>query len=101
MFVTGFFKHLLGLENDPEAQKTDRHWLTAPLDLKRVRKHLPKSVAIFSDDDTFVPLENQDDFRDKLGFEIVVQHNNGHFSGSLDKALKVPVVLEKILALLQ
>lgn len=99
VFVAGFFKHLSGLENDPATRETDRHWLTAPLDLERARKHLPKSVAIFSDDDPWVPLDNQDDFRDKLGSEIVVEHGKGHFSGVRDKALSVSVVLKKLLSL--
>lgn len=99
VFVAGFFKHLSGLENDPATRETDRHWLTAPLDLERARKHLPKSIAIFSDDDPWVPLDNQDDFRDKLGSEIVIEHGKGHFSGDRDKTFSAPVVLHKLLLL--
>ncbi len=99
VFVAGFFKHLTGLEDDPETQETDWHWLTAPLDLGQVRRRLPKSVAIFSDDDPWVPLDNQDDFRDKLGSEIVIEHGKGHFSGNRDKAFEVPIILEKVLGM--
>jgi predicted alpha/beta hydrolase family esterase len=96
VFVAGFFKHLTGLEDDPAVQETDKHWLGAPIDLEKVKSHLPKSVAVFSDDDPWVPLDNQDDFRDKLGSEIVIEHDKKHFSGS-DGNVELPVALEKIL----
>lgn len=99
VFVAGFFKRLTGLEDDPDTRETEQHWLTAPLDLNAVRTHLPKSVAIFSDDDPWVPLDNQDDFRDKLGSAIVIEHGKGHFSGNRDKAFAVPDVLETLLVL--
>src|SRR3989338_7720720 len=47
VFVAGFFKRLVGLEDDRDVQETERHWLTAPIDLIKVKKHLNKSVAIF------------------------------------------------------
>ena len=96
VFVAGFFKRLTGLESDPEVQKTDRHWLNAPIDFKKIKSHLNKSVAIFSDDDPYVPLDNQDDFRDKLGSEIIVKHNMDHFSGNRGFT-KLPVALKAVL----
>ncbi|MEK7583370.1 MAG: alpha/beta hydrolase [Patescibacteria group bacterium] len=97
VFVAGFFKRLTGLEGDADVQETDRHWLTTPLDLVRVRSHMPKSIAIFSDNDPWVPLDNQDDFRDKLGSEIIIEHAKGHFSGGDNKCFELPIVLEKVL----
>ena len=82
VFVAGFFKRLTGLEEDPEVQAMDRHWLETPLDFSKVTPHLPRNVAIFSDNDPYVPLDNQDDFRDKLGSEIIIEHGMGHFSQS-------------------
>lgn len=99
VFVAGFFKRLIGLEDDEEVKEIARHWLETPLDLMKVKSHLPKSVAIFSDDDPYVPLDNQDDFRDKLGSEIIVEHARGHFSGARDGVMELPIVLEKILSL--
>lgn len=97
VFVAGFFKRLMGLEDDSDVRETDQHWLGSPLDLAKVRVHLPKSAAIFSDDDPWVPLENQDDFRNQLGSEIIIEHNKGHFSGGRDGAMELPIVLEKVL----
>lgn len=97
VFVAGFFKRLTGLE-DEETEEIADSWLTAPLDFKKVKSHLNKSVAIFSDDDPYVPLDNQYDFRDKLGSEIIVEHKQGHFSGSTG-TFEIPSVLKAIIKL--
>jgi len=97
VFVAGFFKHLKDLEDDEDVRETESHWFGTPLDLTKVKSHLPKSIAIFSDDDPWVPLDNQEDFRNKLGSEIIVQHSKGHFSGGRDGTKELPIVLEKIL----
>ena len=98
VFVAGFFKRLTGLEDDPEVQETDKHWLGTPIDFTKVKIHLPKSVAIFSDNDPWVPLDNQDDFIDKLGSEIIIEHKMGHFSGS-NNVFELPIALKSALEL--
>ena len=100
VFVGGFFKHLTGLESDLETQTVRKDWLETPLDLMQVKSHLPKSVAIFSDNDPFVPLDNQDDFRDKLGSRILVEHNKGHFNDEGLGTKELPIVLEAVLELI-
>lgn len=96
IFVAGFFKHLSGLEDDVDVQKTDKHWLTTPINFAKVKSHMIKSVAFFSDNDPYVPLDNQDDFKDKLGSEIIVVENMGHFNESYG-ITKLPIVFEKLL----
>jgi len=98
VFVAGFFKHLSGLEDDPAVRATDKHWLGAPISLEKVRTHLNKSIAIFSDNDLWVPLDNQDDFREKLGSKIVIEHQKGHFTGS-EGTIELPAALESVLSL--
>ncbi len=99
VFAAGFFKRLTGLEDAPDVRETVRHWLETPIDFKKVKSHLPRSMAIFSDTDPYIPLDNQEDFRDKLGSEIIVVRDQGHFSGGRDGTRKLPVVLEKMLNL--
>lgn len=96
VFVAGFLKHISNLEDDERVRETAKYWLEAPLDLGKVRSHLPKCAAVFSDNDQYVPLDNQDDFRDKLGAEILMEHSKGHFSGS-DEITELPIVLQKLL----
>ena len=98
VFVAGFFKRLTLGEDEDHA--TADAFLSFPLDFAKVRSHLPKSIAIFSDDDPYVPLDNQDDFRDKLGSEIIIEHGIGHFSGETGTT-ELPIVLEKILELVK
>ncbi|HEV7449009.1 MAG TPA: alpha/beta fold hydrolase [Candidatus Paceibacterota bacterium] len=100
VFVAGFFKHLVNLDDDENSKETDKHWLTTPPDLAKVKLHLPKSVAIFSDNDPWVPLDNQDDYRDKLGSEIIIEHEKEHY-GNGSGIKEVPVVLEKVLEMAQ
>lgn len=96
MFVAGFFKRLTNLEEDANSQDVGREWLGAKPDLQKVKSRMRKSVALFSDDDKYVPLDNQDDYRDILGSEIIVQDGKGHFSGG-EGTKEIPVVLEKLL----
>jgi len=96
VFVAGFFKQITGFENTENERATKKHWLTSPLNLAKVRSHLLKSIAIFSDNDPCVPLDNQDDFRDKLASEIIIRQKMGHFSQD-DGITELPIVLESIL----
>lgn len=103
VFVAGFFKRLTGLEDDPEVQETNKHWLKTPINFKKVESHLIKSVAIFSDNDPWVPLDNQNDFKEKLGSKIIIEHEMGHFSASdyfKKKITEAPVILKTLLELI-
>ena len=100
VFVGGFFKRLTNIEADALSQSVAKEWLSAPLNLSKVRTRLRKSVAIFSDNDDYVPLENQDDFRDKLGATIIVEKQMGHFDTS-SGVTELPVALESLLQIAQ
>ena len=81
VFVGGFFKRITFVdEHDPDECATADHWLGTPIDFRKVTLHLPHSIAIFSDDDPDVPLDNQDDFREKLGSDIIIERNMEHFT---------------------
>lgn len=95
VFVAGFFKRLTNSGDDEEAQEIARHWLESPIDLKKAGTHLKTSIAIFSDNDQSVSLDNQDDFKNFLGSKILVEHQKGHF----DDCFELPVALEAVLEL--
>jgi predicted alpha/beta hydrolase family esterase len=67
-----------------------------PLNWKAVRAHASRFVAIHSDNDPYVPLSEGENFRKKLGAELIVQKGMGHFSSS-EGTTELPVVLEKLL----
>jgi len=96
VLVAGFFKRLTGLEDEPGITETERHWLDTPSDLQKVKSHLNKSTAIFSDNDPYVPLDNQDDFRNKLGSKIIIEHQKDHFDEG-HGITKLPIALKSLL----
>jgi uncharacterized protein len=96
VFVAGFLKRLTNIGNKEIEQSVVNEWLKTPLDLKKAKDRMKKSVAVFSDNDPFVPLDNQDEFKDVLGSKIVIEHDKGHFSGSTGTK-ELPVVLDEVL----
>jgi len=97
VFVAGFLKRLTNLEDDDIVRDVVKHWLETPIDLVKVQSHLLKAVAIFSDNDPYVPMDNQDLVRDQLNAKIIIEHNKGHFSGNdSDQTFNLPIVLETI-----
>ncbi len=79
ILVAGFGSYLKGLTE--EEQQIAQPWLDAPLDLDKIRTKADSFIAIFSDNDSFVSLrENKQLFEEKLGAEIFIEHNKGHFN---------------------
>ncbi len=79
-----------------EAKAIAREWLRTPHDYGKIKRHSRNFVAVFSDNDEFVPPENWKTYRMKLGAKVIIEHNKGHFSGD-DRIKKLPVALEAIL----
>lgn len=100
VFVAGFFKRLTNLEGDAVVHSVVKEWLETPLDLKIVKTHLDKSVAIFSDNDPYVALDNQEDFEKMLHSKIIIEHSKGHFSGSTG-TVELPAALNAVLEMAQ
>jgi len=96
VFVAGFFKRLTNLEDDDVVLSVSKEWLTTPLNLEKVKVHLQQSIAIFSDDDPYVPIDNKEEFTDILGSRIEIEQGKGHFSGSTGTT-KLPIVLKALL----
>ncbi len=96
VFVSGFFKRLTNLEDNKVVHSVSDEWLKAPINLEKVKSRLNKSVAIFSDNDPYVPLDNINDFQNNLKSEIIIKKSQGHFSGS--NGIKIlPIALESLI----
>ena len=98
VFVAGFFKRLTNLERHEMIHDVANEWIRTPLDLKKAKSHLKKSVAIFSDNDPYVPMDNREEFENLLRSKIMVEHGKGHFSGSKG-TVELPAALEAVLEL--
>ncbi len=79
-------------ESDVEIGKP---WIETPIRWEVVRQRAKKFTAIFSDDDSLVPLNDAGIFKKNLGAEIIIEHGKGHFSGS-DGIIELPSALEAI-----
>lgn len=67
-------------EEGEAARAIAQEWHAAPLSFDAVKAHVAGPIiAIFSDNDPFVPLSEKEIFVEKLGAEIIVEHNKGHF----------------------
>lgn len=87
---------LQGLEEEEEP--VAKPWLTIPIDEAAVRRFSDKIVAIFSDNDPLVPLENEDVFKNRFGIRRRIEHGAGHFDRE-SNTTELPVALDELLAL--
>lgn len=87
--------HLMNLEG-PEEEKIAQSWLTTPIRWKKIKNRAKNFVAIFSDNDQWVPSTDAEIFKERLGAKIIIEKQKGHFSGE-DGIRKVPVVLSELL----
>ncbi|MBI2100608.1 MAG: alpha/beta hydrolase [Candidatus Vogelbacteria bacterium] len=96
VLVAGWINRLDG-DLSPEELIIAKPWIETPINLSKVKQQAKKFTAIFSDNDKFTRLteENKRIFGDELGAKIIVEHNRGHFSGS-DGVTELPGVLEVI-----
>lgn len=97
VFVAGWFS-LTGLETKEE-KEIAKPWLTKKIDLGKVKDLMGKSIAIFSTNDPFVPLDNQKKFR-QLGSEIVIEEDKGHYTES-DNIKEPEGILDSVMSLLE
>lgn len=84
---------------DEEDTIVAKPWVETPIDFEKVKANTSKIVTILSDNDPYVPIaETTNIFLEKLGAEVIIEKQKGHFSRE-DKITKLPVLLEKFLEL--
>lgn len=57
-----------------------RPWIETPINFSRIKSNINRILCIFSDNDPYVPLSNSKLFKENLGAEIVIKHNESHFN---------------------
>jgi len=94
VFVAPWFG-LKNLESKDE-ERIAKPWVTEKIDLKKVKKMIPKLITIFSDNDPHVSLKESEKFKKELGASIIVEKKKGHFRA--EDGVKTPdVILEETL----
>ena len=77
VFIAPWF-NLKGLGKEEE--KVAKPWIKTPINLSKVKLNINKLVAIFSDNDPFVPSTETKIFKRKLNAEIIIEKEKGHFT---------------------
>ena len=67
-------------------------WVETPINFNKVKKLSGKIRGIFSDNDPYVPLSETKFFKEKLGAEIIIKENEGHFNNTD----KIPEIIDFI-----
>ncbi len=74
-------------EEGEEVIEIAKPWEKIPINFEKVKSHCKKFIAIFSDNDPYVPLSNIDLFKKRLNAKTLILKNKGHFdpSHNIDK----------------
>lgn len=79
VFVGGWFNLKEGASEDEEDRETARPWVETPINFEKAKNHCDNFLAIFSDNDPYVPLSDKEIFKEKLNAEIIIKNNHEHF----------------------
>lgn len=70
-------------------------WIETPIDFSKAKTHANSIIVIQSDDDPVVPFEENKKVFEDNDFNVIVQHNKGHFNAD-DGVTEMPVLLELV-----
>lgn len=80
LFVAPWLDLLPEALADEESYNTARPWINTPIDFDKIRQFTNNINCIFSDDDYFVSLKQEDEFKDKLNAKTIIVKSKGHIS---------------------
>lgn len=80
LFITPWFDLLKKAVEDEESYNTAYPWINNQIDFEKVKKFTSNINCIFSDDDYFVSLDQEKEFKNKLNAETCIVKNKGHIS---------------------
>ena len=90
--------------SDDLGYKELTNYFKTPINFNKVRAHCKKFVAIHSDNDPYVLLSYGEEIKEKLGAELIIKHNMGHFSGPIENeesCTSLPEVTQSVLKISQ
>ncbi len=97
VLVAGFFTLIPSSLTTPKEKKIARPWLETPINNEKVKERVEKIVAIFSDNDPFVPLEeNRHSFEKGYGAKTITKNAKGHYDED-SKTYNLPIALKEVL----
>jgi len=96
IFVAGWFNLSDGTWDEKYTKEIAKQWIETPISFEKIKQHTNKFLAIQSDNDPYVPLEDKEIFKEKLNTKVVLLHNKGHMA-SEDGAKDLPELLKQLL----
>ncbi len=79
--------------NDEESYKIAQPWLNIPINFSKVKKFTNNIYCVFSDNDYFVPIKDEKEFKEKLNAHTLILHNLGHISAD-DNIYEIQDILD-------
>lgn len=80
LFVAPWLDLLPEAIEDEDSYNTAQPWINTPIDFEKVKQFTNNISCIFSDNDYFVSIEQEKEFRNKLNAKTVIVNNKGHIS---------------------
>ena len=76
---------LINLE--PEEIKIAHPWTNTSIDFGRILDHCNNFLCFFSDDDSYVHLDESIKFKEELAAKIIIEKNKGHFEEKVQERI--------------
>ena len=79
-FVAGWFNLKESTFETSEEKAIAKPWIEMPLNYHKIKSHTDNFIAIFSDDDSYVPMSDEELFKQRLNAKTIMKHAKGHFN---------------------
>lgn len=93
IFVAPWMHLPMDIIEEEGATEIAKPWLETPIDWNKVSKY--NYICIFSDNDPYVKLSEEEFFKEKLNAKTIVLQERGHFSGE-EGITAIPEILDLI-----
>jgi predicted alpha/beta hydrolase family esterase len=80
VFAAGWFNLKESTYEDDEDREIAKPWIEISIDYDEVKKHCDNFLAIFSDNDPYVPTSDAELFQERIHAKILIKHKQGHFN---------------------
>lgn len=99
LFVASWLDLLPEAINDDESFNVAYPWIHTPIDFEKIKRITNKITCIFSNNDYFVSLTQQDVFK-KLNAKIVIVNDKGHISAD-DGVEELDEIYDELLKMIE
>ncbi len=96
VFVAGWFNLTDETWDEDYKPEIAKPWIDTPIDFRKIKSHANKFVAIYSDNDPYVPVSDSGLFKEKLGAKLILEKGKGYITGE-DGVLKLPEARDYIM----